>query len=51
MRFNFPLGNVADPQSPHVADFMLDWTEGSYRPMYFTRAEVEAHESERLEIR
>jgi penicillin amidase len=42
MRFNFPLGNVADPASPHFDDIGADWHDGGFRTMPFRRADVEA---------
>lgn len=39
---NFPLGNVAEPKSPHFDDMLEDWVEGRYRKLAFSRAEVDA---------
>ncbi|MBL4684929.1 MAG: penicillin acylase family protein [Nannocystaceae bacterium] len=50
MFFNMPLGNVAEPDSPHYMDFNDDWLNGGYRKFWFTRAEVEAHEESRYTL-
>lgn len=42
LAYDFPLGNVADPASPHFGDMTTSWIEGTYRTMPFARAEVEA---------
>lgn len=42
LHFNFPLGNVADPDSPHFEDFQADWLAGRSRTMLFDRADIEA---------
>lgn len=47
---NFPLGNVADPASPHFSDMMEDWLEGSYRKLAFTKSDVDARAERRFEI-
>ncbi len=39
---NFPVGNVADPASPHFDDHMQGWLDGKYEKVPFKRAEVEA---------
>ena len=44
---NFPLGNVADPASPHFDDMLEDWVEGRYRKLAFDRGEVEARAEHR----
>jgi len=51
MLYDFPLGNVADPASPHSSDMTTTWVEGTYQSMYFTKADVDAHAEEKLEIR
>ncbi len=51
MQFNAPLGNIADPSSPHSKDLSESWVEGTYRDMRFTRADVDAHVESRLELR
>jgi penicillin amidase len=38
---SFPLGNVADPSSPHFRDGQGDWLEGRARKLLFRRAEIE----------
>jgi len=44
----FPLGNVADPESPHFRDGQEDWLLGRHRRLLFRRAEIEqALESQR----
>ena len=48
MHFNFPLGNVADPASPHFNDLLPDWLEGNFRKMPFRRADVDASLEERI---
>jgi len=47
---NFPLGNVADRESPHFDDAMTGWVEGDYRKMLYERTEVEAATEARIEI-
>ena len=42
---NFPLGNVADPESPHFSDMQKDWVEGSRHRLPFAREEVLAASS------
>ena len=39
---NFPLGNVADPNSPHFDDRLDDWLKGEYRELLFDRADIVA---------
>ncbi len=51
MLFNFPLGNIADPSSSHSSDLTTAWTDGTYRTMYFSRDEVDAHTEAQIEIR
>ncbi|MEM6990870.1 MAG: penicillin acylase family protein [Myxococcota bacterium] len=50
MMFNMPLGNVAEPDSPHYMDFNDDWLNGGYRKFWFTRDEVEAHQETRYTL-
>jgi len=45
---NFPLGNVADRDSPHFDDMVEDWAEGRYRKLAFRREEVEARAERRV---
>ena len=40
--YDFPLGNVADPQSPHFSDQTAGWRDGDHRVMAFSRSDVEA---------
>jgi penicillin G amidase len=47
---NFPLGNVADPASPHFDDMLGDWLDGNYRKLAFTRSEVDARAEHSFEI-
>jgi penicillin G amidase len=47
---NFPLGNVADPASPHFDDMLGNWLDGRYEKLAFSRAEVEARSERRFEI-
>jgi penicillin amidase len=42
LRYNFPLGNVAEPDSPHFNDQTESWRDGEYRTMAFRRGDVEA---------
>ncbi|MFN0106833.1 MAG: penicillin acylase family protein [Bryobacteraceae bacterium] len=44
---NMP-GESGDPESPHYADLIDDWTNGRYHPMPFTRKAVEAATRERI---
>lgn len=39
---NFPIGNVADRESPHFDNVLTGWTEGQYTKMLFHRVEIEA---------
>jgi penicillin G amidase len=48
---NFPPGNSADPQSPHFSDTLEDWRAGVYAKLPFSRAEVEAAQTERIVLR
>ncbi len=41
--FNFPLGNVAEPDSPHYMDMHEAYLEGDYLRMYYARDEVLDH--------
>jgi penicillin amidase len=41
--FNMPLGNVAEPASPHYQDLHDDWMNGNYRKFWYTRDEVDEH--------
>lgn len=50
MMFNMPLGNVADPDSPHFDDLNDDWLNGNYRKFYFSRDEVIEHEESRYTL-
>jgi hypothetical protein len=50
IEYNFPLGNVADPERVETSGFTMDWTDGHYRTLYFSRDEVEAHEKDRIEL-
>jgi penicillin amidase len=47
---SFPLGNVADPASPHFSDMLDDWAEGRYRKLAFARNEVEQRAERRIEL-
>jgi penicillin amidase len=47
---NFPLGNVADPASPHFDDMLDDWLNGKYRKLAFARTEVDGRAERRFEI-
>ncbi|RLB61754.1 MAG: hypothetical protein DRI90_10660 [Deltaproteobacteria bacterium] len=47
---NFPLGNVADRDSPHFDDAMSGWTDGDYRKMLYERSEIEAAAEGRIDI-
>jgi len=48
--YNFPLGNIADPKSPHYKDMLDDWANGKYRKMPFTKEEIAADAEEHIEI-
>jgi penicillin amidase len=48
---NFPMGNVADRDSPHFDDRTSDWVEGRYEKFAFRRADVEARAEQRTELR
>jgi len=48
-RTNMP-GESGDPDSPHYADLIDDWTNGRYHPMPFTRKAVEAATRERINL-
>ncbi len=50
IRYNFPLGNVCDPHSPHFDDMRDGWLNGKYHDMRFKRADVDAHQDERIVI-
>lgn len=41
-RFNFALGNSAEPSSPFHESALEDWIEGNYKEMPYRRADVEA---------
>jgi penicillin amidase len=40
--FNYPPGNSGDPDSPHFADTLDDWVQGTFQPLLFRTADVEA---------
>ena len=42
IEIDFPLGNVADPDSPHFDDTMAAWVSGDAWEMPFTAASVAA---------
>lgn len=48
--FNAPLGNVADPNSPHASDWMADWRDGRYRRFAYRKAEVDAKAESSYEL-
>ena len=48
--FSFPLGNVADPDSPHFEDILPDWLEGRSRTMLFAKDDIEAAEERRYRL-
>jgi len=48
---NFPMGNVADPESPHFDDQLDDWLEGRYRKLLFERDEILADAEKTVRIR
>lgn len=47
---NFPMGNVADPTSPHFDDGMDDWVNGNYVRFPFTQEEIAAAAERTFEI-
>jgi acyl-homoserine lactone acylase PvdQ len=50
LRFSFPLGNVAEPDSPHWDDMQSDWLDGGAKTMLFRRDEIEAAEERRYTL-
>lgn len=50
LRFSFPLGNVAEPDSPHWDDMQSDWLDGGAQTMLFHRDEIEAAEERRYTL-
>jgi penicillin amidase len=48
--FTAPLGNVADPSSPHFEDLHDGWVEGEYRKMPYRRDDVEASAEDRFTL-
>ena len=50
VHINFPLGNVADPESPHFDDRLDDWLEGQYRELLFERDEIVADAEKTIRI-
>jgi penicillin amidase len=50
IHFNFPLGNVAEPDGPHFDDLLPDWTEGRVREMPYSAAEVAAAAERRVRL-
>lgn len=50
LRFSFPLGNVAEPDSPHWDDMQADWLDGGAKTMLFRRDEIEAAEERRYTL-
>lgn len=49
-RVNFPMGNAGDPTAPDWSNAHADWVEGRYRPLPFTRADVDAAARERATL-
>ena len=49
-RINFVRGNSGDPTSPRWGDQVAPWAAGTYRPLAFRRADVDARVSERTTI-
>jgi penicillin amidase len=50
LHFSAPLGNVAEPTSPHWEDNLADWVDGRSKPMLFRRDEIEAAEERRFTL-
>lgn len=50
LRFSFPLGNVAEPDSDHYDDMLSDWLDGGAKTMLFRRDEIEAAEERRYTL-
>lgn len=50
LHFSMPLGNVADPDSPHWEDMMPAWLDGPAHTMLFERAEIEAASERRYTL-
>ncbi len=47
---NFPIGNSANPDSPHFDDRLADWVDGTYQPMLFDREAIEEDMEERVTL-
>ncbi len=43
LHYNFPLGNVAEPDSPHYMDMHQAYLDGEYFEMYYARDDVQEH--------
>ncbi|MBK8716125.1 MAG: penicillin acylase family protein [Deltaproteobacteria bacterium] len=50
LHFSTPLGNVAEPDSPHWQDMMPAWLDGPPHTMLFERAEIEAASERRYTL-
>lgn len=50
LSFSAPLGNVAEPGSPHWEDNLADWVDGRAKTMLFRRDEIEAAEERRYTL-
>jgi penicillin amidase len=48
---NFPRGNSGDPGTPDFANAQADWDTGTYRPLAFDRAAIDAAMRERVTLR
>ncbi|MCC6215880.1 MAG: penicillin acylase family protein [Polyangiaceae bacterium] len=47
---NFPLGNVADRESPHFDDMMRGWIEGEYQRLLYAWEDVDAAAESRARL-
>ncbi|MFN4261264.1 MAG: penicillin acylase family protein [Gemmataceae bacterium] len=50
-RFVLPIGQSGHPGSPHYDDMIQSWLTGEQFPLLFSRAAVEAHTRERIEMK
>jgi len=47
---NFPRGNSGDPGSPYWSNTQADWDSGTYQPLPYERAAVDAAMRERTTL-
>lgn len=48
--FDFARGTSEDPKSPHFGDRQAEWAAAQHVPLWFRRADVEAHTEEKLSL-